>query len=115
MPSIKSNDKECILDLQLRSHIRNTYPGACAIEFLSQLEILISKLICWDDKEAIGHPGIFGEAEAYGVAIEEQGRKTLHGHILVWIKDFNTLRNLLFHEDSVIKNKVVVMFKIKGC
>ena len=89
----------------MRSHIRNTYPGACAIEFLSQLEILISKLICWDDKEAIGHPGIFGEAEAYGVAIEEQGRKTLHGHILVWIKDFNTLRNLLFHEDSVIKNK----------
>ena len=105
MPSIKSNDKECILDLQLRSHIRNTYPGACAIEFLSQLEILISKLICWDDKEAIGHPGIFGEAEAYGVAIEEQGRKTLHGHILVWIKDFNTLRNSLFDEDSVIKNK----------
>ena len=92
----------------MRSHIRNTYPGACAIEFLSQLEILISKLICWDDKEAIGHPGIFGEAEAYGVAIEEQGRKTLHGHILVWIKDFNTLRSLLFqlfHEDSKIQNE----------
>ena len=105
MPSIESNDKECILDLQLRSYDRNTYPGACAIEFLSQLEILISKLICWDDKEAIGHPGIFGEAEAYEVAIEEQGWKTLRGHILVWIKDFNTLRSLLFHEDSKIQNE----------
>ena len=88
----------------MRSHVRNTYPGACAIEFLSQLEILISKLICWDESDAIGNPGIFGEAEAYGVAIEEQGRKTLHGHILVWIKNFNTVRNLLFHEDIKIKN-----------
>ena len=72
----------------MRSYMRNTYPGACAIEFLSQLEILISKLICWNDKECVGKPGIFGETEAYGVAIEEQGRKTLHGHILVWIKKF---------------------------
>ena len=92
------------MDLQLRYHVRNTYPGAYAIEFLSQLEILISKFICWDESDAIGNPGIFGEAEAYGVAIEEQGRKTLHGHILVWIKNFNTLRNLLFHEDIKIKS-----------
>ena len=83
LSSIESNDEECILDLQLKSYVRNTYAGACAIEFLSQLETLISKVICWNDKVAIGRPGIFGKSEAYGVAIEEQGQKTLHGHILV--------------------------------
>ena len=93
------------MDLKLRSHIRNTYPGACAIEFLSQLEILTINMIGWDDKKGVGSPGIFGEPEAYGTAIEEQGRKTLHGHILVWIKDFNILRNLLFHEDQGIRKE----------
>ena len=43
--------------------------------------ILIFKLICWDDRGAIGNPRIFSKAEAYGVAIEEQGRKTLHRYL----------------------------------
>ena len=49
-----TND-ECILDLRLRSEIRNTYPGACAIEVLSHLEILINKLIGWDSNKQVGH------------------------------------------------------------
>ena len=71
-----------VLDLQLIFYLRNKHPGACAIKFLSQLEILIFKLICWYDRDAIGNPRIFSEAEAYWVAIEEQ--KTMQ--ILVWIK-----------------------------
>ena len=62
-------------------------------------------MIGWDDKKGIAKPGIFGEAEAYGTASEEQGRKTLHGHILVWIKNFNILRDLLFHEDEGVRSE----------
>ena len=45
LPGLKMTNDEYVLDLKFRSEIRNTYPGACAIEFLSHLEILINKLI----------------------------------------------------------------------
>ena len=31
--------------------------------------------------------------------IEEQGRTTLYAHILVWIKDFNKVKDQLFSND----------------
>ena len=51
------------------------------IEFLSQIDILINKLIGWNIKEQKGYPGIFGIPIVFGLPIEEQGRKTLHAHI----------------------------------
>jgi AAA domain len=33
--------------------------------------------------------GIFGQLEAYGAAFEEQARRSVHCHILVYIKDWN--------------------------
>ena len=38
-------------------------------------------------KSPTKNKGIFGEVEAYCAAIEEQGRKTLHTHILIWLKN----------------------------
>ena len=35
--------------------------------------------------------GLFGDVDAYCVATEEQGRKTLHGHILLWLSDWKDL------------------------
>ena len=32
------------------------------------------------------HPGLFGETEAYYGTVEQQGRLTLHLHLLLWIK-----------------------------
>ena len=92
------------MNFKVRSHARSTYPGACAIEFLLQLEILMSNLIGWDKVRNVGTAGIFGIPEAYGVTIEEQGQKTLHAHIHVWIKDFNIVRNLLYHENGKIRD-----------
>ena len=66
---------------------------------------MINKLIGWDTKQQKGHPGIFGTPIAYGLPIEEQGRKTLHAHILIWIKDFSSLRNSLFSNDDVTRDK----------
>ena len=43
-------------------------------------------MIGWNIKE---QKGFFGIHIAFGLPIEEQGRKTLHAHILIWIKDFS--------------------------
>ena len=32
------------------------------------------------------HPGIYGETSAYYGTVEQQGRLTLHFHLLLWIK-----------------------------
>ena len=71
--------------------IRIKYPGLCALNFEFLLELVLDKLV-GDNPEK---KGIFGIMEAFGLAVEEQGRKTLHGHILVYARQWNeTLRNL---------------------
>jgi hypothetical protein len=32
------------------------------------------------------HPGVFGETSDYYGTVEQQGRLTLHLHMLIWIK-----------------------------
>ena len=51
--------------------------------------------------------GIFGIPIAYGNSTEEQGRKILHGHMLIWIKNFNKLQDLLYHPDESIRKKAL--------
>ena len=33
------------------------------------------------------HPGFYGKTEAYYGTVEQQGRLTLHLHMLLWIKN----------------------------
>ena len=82
-----------------------TYPGACAIEFNSVIHIVIECLIGWNIKEGKGYKGIMGVPEAYSIAIEEQGRKTLHAHIQVWIKDFNELQTKLYDQNPSVRDE----------
>jgi hypothetical protein len=43
---------------------------------------------------------------AFAGADEEQGRKTLHQHWQIWVKEMSqTLRNSLFHKNVKIKHK----------
>jgi hypothetical protein len=43
---------------------------------------------------------------AFAGADEEQGRKTLHRHWQIWVKELSqTLRNSLFHKNVEIKDK----------
>ena len=39
---------------------------------------------------------IFGHTKAVSLAIEEQNRKTLHGHMQIWIKGYQELRQKMF-------------------
>jgi hypothetical protein len=42
---------------------------------------------------------------AFSAADEEQGRKTLHRHWQIWVKEIDqTQRNCLFHEDISVRN-----------
>ena len=81
------------------------YSGACALEYHSAIQIVMECLFGWDTKKCQGKAGILGTLEAFCEAIEEQGRGTLHGHFLIWIKNFDLLRRLLHSTDNNVKNK----------
>ena len=73
MPSLDSDDAECIADFQIRKKTRLRYPGACAIEYESIVQIVLKILFGWDSSKQHGCEGIFGELIAWCVAHEEQG------------------------------------------
>ena len=56
------------------------------------LDIIIEEVIGWNIKKGTARedvPGLFGVPQAFTAMIEEQGCRTLHTHIQVWLKDFN--------------------------
>ena len=67
--------------------IRCKYPGLCALNFEWLLDLVLDKIVGDNDLKE----GLFGTLAAYGVAVEEQGRKTLHGHILIYTTEWNDL------------------------
>ena len=105
LPSIGDiQDKsKCLLDFNARKKWRTDYPGACAIEYESVMQIVIDVLIGWDQENQQGRSGIFGIPQAYADCCEEQARFTLHSHISIWIENFNDTRNLLVHENETIR------------
>ena len=73
MPSVDSPDSVCVADFSLRKETRLMYPGACALEYESMVQIVIKCLFRWDSGTQTGEPGVFGTLEAHCVAHEEQG------------------------------------------
>jgi len=71
------------------------------LNYQSVLQIVEEILLGWDPKTQKGSPdGILDEIEAYSRADEEQNRKTLHGHYLIWVKGFSDIRDALFDNDA---------------
>jgi len=77
------NQQYCLLDLKTRKDLRAKYPGACALEYQSIVQIVIEILIGWNNKTRTGSKGIFGKPLAYADCCKEQARYTLHSHISV--------------------------------
>ena len=65
-----------------RSEIRFTYPGISTFNFEIILKIVLDNIIGWNSDE----DGYFGKAKAYTFTIEEQSRKSLNVHFLLWIE-----------------------------
>ena len=78
--------KECL-------RVRPTYPGLCSWDFEQVLDVTIEHLLGWDrvKKQNKKEHGLFGDIDAWSFAVEEQGRKTLHAHFLVWTTGWSEL------------------------
>jgi hypothetical protein len=102
LPSIHTSVEILTKDLGIRKSLRVRYPGCCAREFDSLLQIITRDLIGWDlQKET--RSGIFGKVNAVATGVEEQGRTSLHGHIIIWVHDYYNLQHQLFSDDKVVK------------
>ena len=94
-----------MLDLDLRKRTRLAYPGACSLEYQSQVQILIQCLLQWDSKtQKAKGKFILGTKYAFAPADEEQGRGTLHSHWQVWVRELNQhLQHLVYNRDNAQK------------
>ena len=88
-----------------RTTLRLKYPGICAIFFQSALDIILKDVIGWDkdSKKHTTEKGLFGCPQAFTAAVEEQGRGTLHVHMLVWVKEFNQIRERLYAPSNKVQ------------
>jgi hypothetical protein len=85
------SDSDILADFKIRQQTRTEFPGLCAEEYRRIMDLVIKHIFQWDeDKQESTGVGLFGELVAWCAATEEQGRKTLHGHFLLFVKDWPT-------------------------
>ncbi len=103
---MQCSEADCIADFVLQKDIKLNHPGACSLEFQSVMHILMECMLRWDIKKNTSKgKGILGTVLAFFTADEEQGRKTLHRHWQIWVKQIDeTLCNCSFHEDDTIRD-----------
>ena len=56
------------------------------------------------------HPGLYGETAGYYGTVEQQGRLTLHLHLLLWVRGAlspQEIRDRLLSSDSVFQNELI--------
>ena len=81
-----------------RKEIRIEYPGAAAMHFEMLIHTMVEEVVGWDMRNncATDAAGFFGKCKAFCMAIEEQGRKTLHGHMTIWIEGYREVAQDMF-------------------
>ena len=92
------SEDDCFVNFVLQKDIRLNHPGACSLEFQSVMQIRMECVLQWDvTKKTTKGKGILGTVVAFSAADEEQGRKTLHCHWQIWVKEINqTVQNCFF-------------------
>ncbi len=85
-------DADVVAEHKIRRETRIKYPGLCAEEYARVIALVIKHVFGWDEKEQESTGlGLFGDVLAWCLATEEQGRKTLHGHFLIFIRNWNLI------------------------
>ena len=74
------------------------------------MQIVIKCLLGWSTNNQVGGEGIFGILEAWARSDEEQGRKTLHGHWLVWVSNINEIQEALHSKDLIQREQARTSF-----
>ena len=89
-------EDQILIDFKVRSDARFQHPGLCAEEYHRIVHLVIKHLFNWDmENQKSNGMGLFAEIEAFALATEEQGRKTLHGHFLLFVKNWNQILAVL--------------------
>ena len=92
----KLSDDQILADFKICQETRIKYPGLCAEEYSRIIDLVVKHVFGWDPKmEKSTKVGLFGKVEAWCLATEEQGRKTLHGHVLLFIENWNKILRVL--------------------
>ena len=110
----KMSDIEVTQRAKDRRSLRIQCPGIAALNFEMLLEILMEEVIGWDLKrnapmvKKVGQKqvkvkGHFGDVEALSFAVEEQGRKTLHVHMTLWVEGFKAIQSKYFFGNKTQK------------
>ena len=92
------------MDERIRLIAKNPVAGARFFHFMVQMFI---KHVLGVDTD---HPGIFGETAGYYGTVEQQGRLTLHLHLLLWIVNAlspEEIKCKLMDPDSDFQKKVI--------
>ena len=81
----------------LRHRTRINYPGLCAYFFECVLDTILQEVVGWDvaADEPREEGGMFGKPLAYTASVKEQGRRTLHAHIMIWIQGLKEVHQKL--------------------
>lgn len=97
------SDEELAARAQKRQTLRFDYPGIAATNFEMLLNIVLEEVLCWDivnDCPFEEKIGLFGPLRAVAFAVEEQGRKTLHAHFILWVEGYQKLQESMFFGDE---------------
>jgi hypothetical protein len=90
------SEEDILADFKFRQEVRSDFPGLCAEEYGRIVNLVIKHLFNWDCQEQKANGmGLFGEVLAWCLATEEQARKTLHGHFLLFVKDWKQVLDVL--------------------
>jgi hypothetical protein len=101
-------DEQLMARAKQRTQLRIKYPGICAYFYESVLEIVIEEVIGWNMAEGKLREdivGFFGVPQAFTASVEEQGQKTLHTHIQIWVQKFNRWRDMLHSPERSIERQ----------
>lgn len=91
-----------------RDNLRFKYPGVSTFNFERILSIVMKEIVGFNNH--LG--GFFGKPKAYFHSVEEQARKTLHVHMLLWIDDLPyKKKDLDLYESSSLRDPVKASVK----
>jgi hypothetical protein len=102
------SDDQILADFKVRQQARFDHPGLCAEEYERIIELVIKHMFNWNEKEQKSEGvGLFAEVLAWCIATEEQGRKSLHGHMLLFIKDWQTVLEILQRRQNMDSGEII--------
>jgi hypothetical protein len=90
------SESDILIAFIVRREARVEHPGFCAEEYQRIMELVIKHLFNWDNEtqKSIGI-GLFAIILAWNLATEEQGTKSLHGHYLLYVENWNRVMKML--------------------